>query len=143
VMSAYDWNLSTGAPLCTFSDSFYRTVRESVFQQLTKETTRAQFQEAAERLLRLRDELQQAIYPMHYGALVGRHRCVDHLYREAVARLCGLEIMQPVPIPQPLEPPPPEPQEHSLEDVVENFEQRTDTVLGDEREAQDDTRTTD
>jgi hypothetical protein len=136
-MSAYDWQLSAGAPLCMFSDSFYRTVRESIFQQLTKETTRAQFQEAAEHLVRLREELEQAIYPMHYGALVGRHRCVDHLYREAVARLRGLEIMQPVPAPQPPpEPPPPEPQEHSLEDVVENIESADDTFLGDTAEGE-------
>jgi hypothetical protein len=131
-MSAYDWQLSAGAPLCTFSDSFYRTVRESIFQQLTKETTTAQFQEATERILRLRDELQQAIYPMHYGALVGRHRCVDHLYREAVARLRSLEITQPVPVPQPPpEPPPPDPQEHSLEDVADNIAPADDTFLGD------------
>jgi hypothetical protein len=135
-MSAYDWQLSAGAPLCTFSDSFYRTVRDSIFQQLTTGTTTAQFQEATECILRLRDELQQAIYPMHYGSLVGRHRCVDHLYREAVARLRNLEVMQPVPIPQPPPEPPPEPEEHSLEDVVANIESAADTFLGDTAEGE-------
>ena len=73
-MSAYDWNLSAGAPLCTFSDSFYRTVRETIFQQITRDTTPEQFQEAVASLTRLRDELVQAMRPMHYGALIGRQR---------------------------------------------------------------------
>ena len=115
-MSAYDWTLSAGAPLCTVSDSFYRTVRETIFQQLTKETTAAQWRAAKESLIRLRDELQQAIRPMHYGSLVGGHRCIDHLFREAAARLRALEIMQPVPVPEP----PPQPRE-TLKDVVEDL----------------------
>jgi hypothetical protein len=118
-MSEYDWNLSAGAPLCTVSDSFYRTVRETLFQQLTKETTMEQWQAAQESLVHLRDELQQAIYPMHYGSLVGRHRCLDHVFREAVARLRGLEIMQPVP---PTPQPPPKPPE-TLKDVVEGLKE--------------------
>jgi hypothetical protein len=121
-MSDYDWQLSAGAPLCTFLDSFYRTVRDSIFQQLTKETTAAQWRAAQESLTRLREELEQDIYPMHYGALVGRHRCVNHLFREASARLRGLEVMQPIPAPQPPPEPVPEPHEHALEDVVETFE---------------------
>jgi hypothetical protein len=130
-MSAYDWNLSAGAPLCTFSDSFYRTVRETIFQQLTTETTAAQWRGARESLQLLREELEQEIYPMHYGALVGTHRCINHLFREASARLRSLQILQPVPAPQPPpEPPAPEPQEHSLEDVVETFETTDETFLG-------------
>jgi hypothetical protein len=129
-MREYDWQLSNGAPLCVFSDSFYYTSRDTVFRQLTKDTTPAQIQAALEHLTQLRDELQQAIYPMHYGSLVGKHRCVDHLFREAVARLRALEIMQPVPVPQqPAEPPPP-PDEHSLEDVVDSLETTDETYLG-------------
>jgi hypothetical protein len=100
-MSDYDWQLSAGAPLCVFSDSFYYAVRDTVFRQLTKESTKEQFQAALVSLERLRDELVQSLYPMHYGSLVGRHRCVDHLYREAVARLRNLELTQPVPEPEP------------------------------------------
>jgi hypothetical protein len=116
-MSAYDWNLAAGAPLCVFSDSFYRTVREAIFQQLTPETTTEQFQAALESIAGLRDELAQAVYPMHYGALVGRHRCVDHLYREAVARLRGLQVTQPAPAPPPA---PPQPA-RTLADVVRDL----------------------
>jgi hypothetical protein len=135
-MSAYDWQLSAGAPLCTFSDSFYRTVRETIFQRLTKDTTVEQWRAAMQSLTRLRDELQQAIYPMHYGSLVGRHRCVDHLFREARARLQSLEIMQPVPVPQPPPEPVPEPHEHSLEDVVDTFEATDELYLGDTAEGE-------
>jgi hypothetical protein len=129
-MSAYAWQLSSGAPLCELSDSFYRTVRDPIFQQLTKETTPAQFQAALDCLQRLRDELQQAIYPMHYGSLVGRHRCLDHVSREAAARLRSLEIMQPIPVTQQPPEPVPEPHEHSLEDVVDTFEMTDELYLG-------------
>ena len=122
-MSEYDWTLSAGAPLCTFSDSFYRTVREAIFQQVTKETTAAQWQAALERLELLRDELVQSLYPMHYGSLVGRHRCIDHVFREAVARLRSLEIMQPVPKP----PPPPKQQLITREGIVLDLEEKIQT----------------
>jgi hypothetical protein len=122
-MSAYDWTLSAGAPLCTVADSFYRTVRETIFQQLTTETTAAQWQAAQESLTRLRDESQQDIYPMHYGSLVGRHRCLDQVFREAVARLRGLQIMQPAPQP----PPPPSQQVITREGIVRDVEEKIQT----------------
>jgi hypothetical protein len=134
-MSTYDWKQSACAPLCTVSDSFYRTVRETIFQQLTTETTAAQWGAAQESLTRLRDEKQQAIRPMHYGSLVGGHRCVDHLFQEATARLRNLEIMQPAPSPQPPpEPPAPEPNEQSLEVIVDTFEATDALYLGDTAE---------
>jgi hypothetical protein len=135
-MSEYDWQLSAGAPLCELSDSFYRTVRETIFQQLTTDTTPEQWQAAMDCLTRLREELEQAIRPMHYGALVGRHRCVNHLYREASARLRNLQIMQPVPLPQQPEPEAPEPTEQSLEDVVDTFETTYETFLGNTAEGE-------
>jgi hypothetical protein len=135
-MSTYDWNLSAGAPLCTVSDSFYRTVRETIFQQLTKETTAAQWQATQESLTRLRDELQQAIYPMHYGSLVGRHRCLDHVFREAAARLRSLEIMQPVPQP----PPPPSQQLISREGIVIDLEEKIQTNRAETNLGTDDTQ---
>jgi hypothetical protein len=104
-MSEYDWQLSAGAPLCVLSDSFYYTSRDTVFRQLRTDMTKEQWQAALESLTQLRDELLWDKYPMHYGSLVGRHRCVEHLFREARARLRSLEIMQPVP-----QPPPPEPE---------------------------------
>ncbi|HZA21107.1 MAG TPA: hypothetical protein VFA32_00605 [Dehalococcoidia bacterium] len=122
-MSDYDWTLSAGAPLCEKSDSFYRTVREAIFQQVTKETTAAQWQAALERLELLRDELVQSLYPMHYGSLVGRHRCIDHVFREAVARLRALQIMQPVPKP----PPPPKQQLITREGVVRDLAEKIQT----------------
>jgi hypothetical protein len=140
-MSEYDWQLSNGAPLCVFSDSFYSSVRNAIFQQLTKESTKEQFQAALAHLTQLRDELVQHVYPMHYGSLVGSHRCVDHLYREAVATLRGLEIMQPVPAPQSAPQPPPPPRE-TLADVVRDLKEslqpsRDETPLGIDAELPD------
>jgi hypothetical protein len=130
-MSDYDWQLSAGAPPCVVSDSFYRIVRETIFQHLTKETTAEQWQAAQESLTRLRDELQQAIRPMHYGSLVGGHRCLDHIFREAAARLRNLELMQPPP-PDPPEPPPPR---ETLDAVVRDLRDKIqpnpqETTLG-------------
>src|ERR687896_2072744 len=125
LMSNYDWNLSAGAPLCVFSDSFYYSARDAVFRQLSKDSTKEQFQAALETLTQLRDELVQTLYPMHYGALVGRHRCVDHVFREARARLRSLEIMQPVPKP----PPPPKQQLITREGVVMDLEEKIQTSI--------------
>jgi hypothetical protein len=135
-MSEYDWQLSAGAPLCTVSDSFYRTERETIFQQLTKDTTPEQWQAALEHLVRLRDELQQAIYPMHYGSLVGRHRCLDHVFREAVARLRALEIMQPAPQP----PPPPSQQVITRDGIVIDLEDKIQTNRAETHLGTDDTQ---
>jgi hypothetical protein len=123
-MSAYDWQLSAGAPPCLFADSFYAAVREDgIFRQLTPETTPAQFAAALEQLQVLRDELVQQVYPMHYGSLVGRHRCVDHLFREARARLGGMKITQPAPKP----PPPPKQQLITRDGIVRDVEEKIQT----------------
>jgi hypothetical protein len=136
-MSDYDWNLSAGAPLCVSSDSFYYSARDAVFRQLSKDSTKEQFQAALETLTQLRDELVQTLYPMHYGALVGRHRCVEHLFREARARLRGLQVTQPVPAPPPA--PAQKPQPVSLEALLANVEQliaesAKETPFGHDRE---------
>jgi hypothetical protein len=133
-MSAYDWQLSSGAPLCVVSDDFYRTVRETIFQQLTMDTTAEQWQAVLENLTRLRDELQQDIRPMHYGSLVGGHRCLDRVFGEARARLRNLENLQAKPAPPPPPEPAPEPHDLSLEDVVDIAEATGETSLGDMQE---------
>jgi hypothetical protein len=142
-MSNYDWNLSAGLPLCERSDAFYRTGRDTIFRQLTTDTTPEQWQEALESLIRLRDDLVQDIRrPMHYGALVGTHRCVDQLFTEARARLRGLQILQPQPAPQPPAPPQPRPRQlqrspdevvNDAESLVDQLKQPGDTYLGEER----------
>jgi hypothetical protein len=139
-MSAYDWNLSAGAPLCVFSDSFYRTVRDTIFRQLTKDTTPEQFAQAQKSLLLLRQELEQDMPAMHYGALVGTHRCVNHLYREARAMLRGLAIVQPVP--QPPAPQAPRPQPFSDEELMANLkdyvaERTKESFFGQDQEAEE------
>jgi hypothetical protein len=131
-MSDYDWQLSAGAPLCVLSDSFYSTSRDTIFRQLRPDMTKEQWQAALESLTRLRDELVQKLYPMHYGSLVGRHRCVEHLFQEAAARLRNLEIMQPVPpTPPPTPPKPPETLKDVVEGLKETFQPNPDaTPLG-------------
>jgi hypothetical protein len=138
-MSDYDWELSAGAPLCLQSDSFYYSARDAVFRQLSKKSTNEQFQAALETLTQLRDELVQTLYPMHYGALVGRHRCVEHLFREARVRLRGLQATKPVPTTPPVPPARRQPP-RSADDVVnditslaDDIKRPGDTYLGEER----------
>jgi hypothetical protein len=140
-MSDYDWNLSAGAPLCVFSDSFYYSARDAVFRQLSKESTDEQYAAALESLTRLRDELVQNLYPMHYGSLVGRHRCVDHVFREARARLHGLQVTKPAPVPPPALPQKPQPV--PLEALLANVERiiaenAKETPFGHDREEEAD-----
>ena len=99
-MSEFDWTLSAGAPLCELSDTLYRTGRDAIFRQITRDTTPEQFEEAVASLTRLRDELVQARRPMHYGALIGRHRCIEQVFTEAAARLRSLQIMQVQVVPE-------------------------------------------
>jgi hypothetical protein len=139
-MSDFDWNLSAGSPLCVLSDSFYYSARDAVFRQLRTDMTKEQWQAALESLTQLRDELVGSIYPMHYGSLVGRHRCVEHLFREACARLRSLEILQPVPTPQPPAPParkqPPRSADEVVNDIAslaDDIKHPGDTYLGEER----------
>jgi DNA-directed RNA polymerase specialized sigma24 family protein len=136
-MPEYDWQLSAGSPLCVFSDSFYYSVRDAIFRQLSKDSSKEQFQAALESLTRLREELEQDLHPMHYGALIGRHRCVEHLFREARARLRGLEITQPPPKP-PVPPAPTQPPltqdavVNNLRTLAKDRTRRRDTYLGQE-----------
>jgi hypothetical protein len=70
--------------------------------------------DALEQLL---TELEQQLFPMHFGLSVGRHRCVSQLHQEAIARLrCLAAIAKPEAPP----PPPPEPL-MTLADVVAAF----------------------
>jgi hypothetical protein len=62
---------------------------------------------------------------MHYGVSVGRHICVEFVYQEATARLAAVRLL----LFQPPAPPAPEPSSHSLEDVVQQFEE--ELFLGD------------
>jgi hypothetical protein len=138
-MNEYDWNLSAGAPLCVVSDDFYRTGRDAVFRRLTPETTQRQFQEALESLTRLRDELLEDIYPMHYGSLVGRHRCLEHVFKEACARLRALAVLQPEPkppAPSPARSQPPRSADavvNDIESLADVVKHPGDTFLGEER----------
>jgi hypothetical protein len=94
-----DWNLPSGSPRCVYADTLYRTAKDAIFSKLTKDTTPEQFQAALESLTLLREELERDMPAMHYGALIGTHRCVNDVYREAVARLRCLAVLTPPPKP--------------------------------------------
>jgi hypothetical protein len=122
-MTTADWHIPADTPRCVYADTLYRTAKNAIFNKLTKDSTQEQFQAALDSLRLLRQELEQDMPAMHYAALVGTHRCVKDLYREAEALLRSLQIMQPAPEPQPA---PPAPKPRSLSDVIKDFTDMTD-----------------
>jgi hypothetical protein len=136
-MASHDWKLPADLPLCLYSNVFYRTAQDSIFSQLTDDTTPAQFEQAQTFLLLMKEELEMDMPRMHYAASIGTHVCVGVLYKEASLRLKNLAVLHPEPLlletgPQPLTP----------EDIVNNLENDLptdpqDTFLGDEKEIDD------
>jgi hypothetical protein len=115
-MSTHDWILPARYPLCEFSDSYYRSA-QPIFRSLTGAITPELVAAVTDALEQLRAELEQQLFPMHFGLSVGRHRCVRQLHQEAIARLRCLAA-----IAKPEEPEPAPPQPHmTLEDVVKAF----------------------
>jgi hypothetical protein len=128
------WKLPADLPLCLYSNMFYRTAQDSIFSQLTDDTTPDQFEQAQASLLQMKEELEKDMPRIHYASHIGTHVCVGMLYKEGSLRLKNLAALQPEPlpletVPQPLTP----------EDIVNNLENDLptnlqDTLLGDEKE---------
>jgi hypothetical protein len=133
-MLSRDWKLPANLPLCVFSDVFHRTAQDTIFSQLSDDTTPEQFEAAQANLLLMKQELEKDMPPMHYASQIGTHLCVGVLYMEAALRLRNLVLLQPEPLqitgPQPLSP----------EDIVNNLENDLptdpdETFLGEEKES--------
>jgi hypothetical protein len=136
-MVSHHWKLSPDLPLCLYSNMFYRTAQDSIFGQLTDDTTPAQFEQAQAYLLLMKEELEKDMPRVHYAAHVGTHVCVGMLYKEASLRLKNLAALQPEPLPLETGPQPLSP-----EDIVNNLENDLpvdpdETYLGDEKETED------
>ena len=133
MLSRY-WRLPKDLPLCVFSDVFYRTAQDTIFSQLTDDTTQQQFEQAQAYLLLMKKELEKDMPPMHYASQLGTHLCLELLYKEAILRLKNLTLLQPEPLP-----PVTGPQPLSPEDIVNNLENDLpidpdETYLGEEEE---------
>jgi hypothetical protein len=131
-MLSRDWILPKDLPLCVFSDVFYRTAQDSIFSQLTDDTTPAQFEQALANLHLMKEELAKDMPPMHYASHIGTHVCLEVLYKEAILRLKNLAVLQPEPLPPVIGPQPLTP-----EDIVNNLENDLppdpdETYLGEE-----------
>jgi hypothetical protein len=133
-MASRDWKLPTDLPLCLYANVFYRTAQDSIFAQLTDDTTPAQFAQAQTFLLLMKEELEKDMPRLHYASHLDTHGCVGVLYKEASLRLRNLAALQPEPLPLETGPQPLTP-----EDIVNNLENDLptnpqDTLLGDEKE---------
>jgi hypothetical protein len=127
------WNLPANLPLCVYSDVFYRTAQDTIFNHLTDDTTEQQFEAAHANLLLMKEELEKDMPPLHYASQFGTHLCVEVLFKEAILRLKNLAVLQPIP------PIASEIQPLSPEDIVNNFENDLlvdpeETYLGEEKE---------
>jgi hypothetical protein len=117
-MSTHDWLLPARYPLCEFSDSYYRSA-QPLFSNLTGAITPELVAAVTNALEQLRADLEQQLFPMHFGLSVGRHRCVRQLHQEAIARLRCLAAVA-----KPEQPPPAPPQPlRTLKEVVRSLGQ--------------------
>jgi hypothetical protein len=85
--------------LCRDSYTVARLIEQTIFNQITPETTQQQFQQAQESLRRLCERFEAQLDLFHYASIRGAHQCVREVYEEARARLENLAIMQPPPKP--------------------------------------------
>jgi hypothetical protein len=116
---------------------FYRTAQDSIFSQLSDDTTPAQFEQAQTFLRLMKEELEMDMPRLHYASHLDTHVCVGMLYKEAVLRLKNLQALHPEPLPLETGPQPLSP-----EDIVNNLENDLpinpeETYLGDEKETED------
>jgi hypothetical protein len=134
MLPSRNWKLPPELPRCLFSDAFHRTAEDTIFNQLTDDTTPAQYEQALANLRLMKEELEKDMPPIHYASHIGTHVCVEVLYKEAVLRLKNLMLLRPEPLP-----PETGPQPLSPEDIVNNLENDLpvdpeETYLGDEKE---------
>jgi hypothetical protein len=134
MLPARDWKLPPELPRCLFSDAFHRTAEDTIFNQLTDDTTPAQYEQALANLRLMKETFEQDMPVMHYASHIGTLVCVEVLYKEAVLRLKNLMLLRPEPLPLETGPTPLSP-----EDIVNNLENDLpvdpeETYLGDEKE---------
>jgi hypothetical protein len=124
-MSGHNWILPAHPVRCVFADTYYRT-GQVIFQNLTGALTPDRVAAVRESLEQLRADQARKMAGMHFGVLVGRHRCLADVHQEALALLrCLATAVQPAPEPPPAPPAPP-PKPRSLRDVVNDFAGMTD-----------------
>jgi hypothetical protein len=83
--------------LCRDSYTVARLIEQTIFNQITPQTTPAQFTAAQESLRHLCERFEANLDLFHYASIRGSHQCVRDVYEDARARLENLAIMQPAP----------------------------------------------
>jgi hypothetical protein len=107
--------------LCRDSYTVARLIEQTIFNQITPETTFQQFAAVQDSLKRLCERFEAQLDLFHYAAIQGSHQCIRDVYEDARARLENLAIMQP---PPPLLPPQ---QRISREGIVSDQEGKIQT----------------
>ena len=125
-MLPHQWKLPPNLPLCVYSDRLHRTVAESVFAQISEETTPSVFAQLKENLLQLHQQLKRDMPAIHYAAQFGTHICIDDIFEEAKFRLQNLALFY-----QEEQPTPPEPEPLDPEEVFKNLGNDSDPEIDD------------
>jgi hypothetical protein len=130
-MWQYDPEEITRTHECTPAYQFRRLVTEAILSRLTERTTQEQYQLALDALAALRDERLGFLDAFHRSPLYGNHKCIANVSQELAARIKAASLLAPVPPPEVPPDPAPEPPRRSLQEVMEHFDNVTETYLGD------------
>jgi hypothetical protein len=126
--------LAADKPVCPNARSFGQLCEQVVFAHLSAESTPEDYCHAQNLLLAMCERFAANLDLFHFPVVVGTHWCVREVYEDASCRLACLAALRKPPKPEPVpEPPPepPEPEEPSLENVVDTFEKTDELLLSD------------
>jgi hypothetical protein len=136
-MWEYDPEEATRNRECSEAYRFRRLATDSILALLPEQATPEHYQQALSSLLALKDDRVSRLDAFHRSPFYGRHRCIEEAYVSVRLHIqCALQF-QPPPQPERAPDPAPEPPRRSLREVLEHFENVTETYLGDKLEGED------
>jgi hypothetical protein len=116
---------------CRQASQFRQLATAAILSRLTERTTQEQYDLALESLAALQDEYLGRLDAFHHSPLYGRHKCITNVCQELAAVIRAASLLAPVPQPEVPPEPAPEPPRRSLREVMQHFDNVTETYLGD------------
>jgi hypothetical protein len=91
---------SGSQPTCPHARTYIQIAEQTIFNNITPQTTPDQFSAAEDILARLCQQLAAQVDMFHYPAATGDHWCVRDVYDHAVLALAGLSAMHQQAVPE-------------------------------------------
>jgi hypothetical protein len=126
---------SGSRPTCPHARTFIQIAEQTIFNNITPQTTSDQFDAATDILARLCQRLEAQVDMFHYPEATGNHWCVRDVYDHAVLALAGLAAMHQQAVPEP-----PRQQLISREGIVIDLEDKIQTNRAETHLGTDDTQ---